>query len=67
MTFVNSRRERYEVRDDDVEQVKGIEPSCSAWEADILPLNYTCTLPKNAYTIPHLAPICKGEFERMKS
>ena len=24
-----------------VEQVKGIEPSCSAWEADILPLNYT--------------------------
>ena len=35
------RRERYAVRDD-VEQVKGIEPSCSAWEADILPLNYTC-------------------------
>ncbi len=26
-----------------LEQVKGIEPSCSAWEADILPLNYTCT------------------------
>ncbi len=25
-----------------MEQVKGIEPSCSAWEADILPLNYTC-------------------------
>ena len=25
-----------------LEQVKGIEPSCSAWEADILPLNYTC-------------------------
>lgn len=24
-----------------MEQVKGIEPSCSAWEADILPLNYT--------------------------
>lgn len=25
-----------------VEQVRGIEPPCSAWEADILPLNYTC-------------------------
>ena len=24
-----------------VEQVRGIEPPCSAWEADILPLNYT--------------------------
>ena len=25
-----------------MEQVMGIEPTCSAWEADILPLNYTC-------------------------
>ena len=25
-----------------LEQVRGIEPPCSAWEADILPLNYTC-------------------------
>ena len=24
-----------------MERVKGIEPSCSAWEADVLPLNYT--------------------------
>lgn len=23
------------------EQVMGIEPTCSAWKADILPLNYT--------------------------
>ena len=23
------------------ERVKGIEPSFSAWEADVLPLNYT--------------------------
>ena len=23
------------------ERVKGIEPSLSAWEADVLPLNYT--------------------------
>ena len=28
----------------ELEQVKGIEPSCSAWEADVLPLNYTCNL-----------------------
>ena len=25
-----------------VEQATGIEPACSAWEADILPLNYAC-------------------------
>lgn len=24
-------------------QVKGIEPPTSAWKADILPLNYTCS------------------------
>jgi hypothetical protein len=28
-------------RDDDVERVKGIEPSYAAWEAAVLPLNYT--------------------------
>ena len=26
-----------------MEQVKGIEPSYQAWEARVLPLNYTCT------------------------
>ena len=26
-----------------VEQVMGIEPTLSAWEADALPLSYTCT------------------------
>ena len=26
---------------DESERVKGIEPSYSAWEADVLPLNYT--------------------------
>ena len=25
----------------ELEQVMGIEPTCSAWKADILPLNYT--------------------------
>ena len=24
-----------------LERVMGIEPTCSAWKADILPLNYT--------------------------
>ena len=28
--------------DFDLEQVKGIEPSWPAWEAGVLPLNYTC-------------------------
>ncbi len=28
-----------------LERVKGIEPSYSAWEADVLPLNYTRTSP----------------------
>lgn len=27
---------------DGMEQVKGIEPSSQAWEACILPMNYTC-------------------------
>ncbi len=27
-----------------LEQVKGIEPSQSAWKAEVLPLNYTCTM-----------------------
>ena len=24
-----------------MERIKGVEPSCSAWEADVLPMNYT--------------------------
>lgn len=27
-----------------LEQAAGIEPATSAWEANILPLNYACTL-----------------------
>ena len=33
----------------ELERVKGIEPSYSAWEADVLPLNYTrieCIIPR---------------------
>ena len=29
-------------RVENLEQVKGIEPSSQAWEACILPMNYTC-------------------------
>ena len=29
------------LRDKELERVKGIEPSCQAWEACVLPLNYT--------------------------
>ena len=36
---VNSRMESTYYRD--VERVKGIEPSYEAWEAAVLPLNYT--------------------------
>ena len=44
-----------------LEQVKGIEPSCSAWEADILPLNYTCIL-KLTVTFYHgLGRIARGK------
>ncbi len=31
-----------------MEQVRGIEPPTSAWEADVLPLNYTCVIIKKS-------------------
>ena len=38
------------------ERATGIEPAFSAWEADVLPLNYTrvrhCNLPKLLLTAP---------------
>jgi len=33
-----------------VERVRGIEPPLSAWEADVLPLNYTRVRPSGAPT-----------------
>ena len=46
----------------DVEQVTGIEPACSAWEADILPLNYTCK--SNCLNnISHVSELCKSDFD----
>jgi hypothetical protein len=35
------RRRRAGARDFERERVTGIEPAFSAWEADVLPLNYT--------------------------
>ena len=43
-----------------MEQVRGIEPPCSAWEADILPLNYTCM--HSAFILYHK----RGVFARGK-
>ena len=45
-----------------MEQVKGIEPSCSAWEADILPLNYTCVFTRFLLSIAHSFPYCKQKI-----
>ena len=39
---------------DRLERVKGIEPSYSAWEADVLPLNYTRNAAKDAQATPCL-------------
>ena len=49
-----------------LEQVRGIEPPCSAWEADILPLNYTC-MGFSLYNIPQLGVQCKGKIQTHKS
>ena len=36
----------------DVERAKGIEPSYSAWEADVLPLNYA----RESYCVVYYTP-----------
>ena len=38
---MDSRVETLRVASGRMERVKGIEPSCPAWEAGVLPLNYT--------------------------
>ncbi len=50
------------LRGNTLEQVRGIEPPCSAWEADILPLNYTCV--GSFPTIACREAECKGFFEK---
>ena len=39
VTFVKKRRERYDVRGD-MERIMGVEPTSTAWEAVVLPMNY---------------------------
>lgn len=41
-----------------MERVKGIEPSYSAWEADVLPLNYT-RISEQCYYTPNRV-ICQA-------
>ncbi len=59
-----------------MEQVKGIEPSQSAWKAEVLPLNYTCmtcvkTLCNNSVSEfnlqGHLRPIRKSSQSSSQS
>ena len=40
----------------DVEQMKGIEPSYSAWEADVLPLNYARKTSLNIWDFSIISP-----------
>ena len=40
-----------------MERVTGIEPAFSAWEADVLPLNYTRAL----WRLPRIAGGCGSE------
>ena len=48
----------------DVERVKGIEPSYSAWEADVLPLNYT-RMDRTTMILAHSAEkIKRGEGKK---
>ena len=41
-------------------RVMGIEPTCSAWKADILPLNYTRTTQATLFILTNLPQFVKG-------
>ena len=41
---------------DQMERVKGIEPSWPAWKAGALPLSYTRLIPAYQFILPFLAP-----------
>jgi hypothetical protein len=47
-----------------LERVMGIEPTPSAWEAEVLPLNYTRFSRKRLYSIPAWARHSSGTWER---
>ena len=50
-----------------VEQVMGIEPTWSAWEAEVLPLNYTRTQGRGMYTMQfdHYEEVPKSVAEKV--
>ena len=52
----------YRLSHEGVERVKGIEPSRSAWEAEVLPLNYTRVSGKRNYDA--WAGICQRIWSR---
>ncbi|MEY2939685.1 MAG: hypothetical protein RIS58_672, partial [Actinomycetota bacterium] len=41
-----------------VERVTGIEPAFSAWEADVLPLNYTRQCVREGSNASDMSPTC---------
>ena len=45
-----------------MERVMGIEPTCSAWKADILPLNYTRNWRFNSKYYSTRNQLCQGNF-----
>ena len=53
-----------------LERVMGIEPTSSAWKAEVLPLNYTrsCCLPKANTLLLQRLPDCISDLrQRLKS
>lgn len=46
-----------------LERIAGIEPTCSAWKADVLPLNYTRVCPRRGYV---KGDICRRFFPAVR-
>ena len=47
-----------------MEQMTGIEPAFSAWEADALPLSYICIFSRNILYYIRFARSCQALFEK---
>ena len=48
----------------------GIEPTCSAWKADILPLNYTCdcqTFLSQLFNCNMIPAVCQEFFIKVNA
>lgn len=48
---MGTKRNQYKLT---MERVAGIEPAFSAWEAEVLPLNYTRTYESYRITVPRI-------------